>query len=399
MRLLLLSVFLMFAFGLQQTSAQSVIPSTPNCLQDPKQIACLIGKPINIKGLPPNIPGMSRPIGSLAKYCRENPNTKRCVEWRARTQAPTQLAGAGLNLPASWHFADPHPDALVAINFGALRRSPTAENLWSQIVAALNLDTSLVSSLSQLGELDQIWLTVHGGDVLVLAQGHLRVPDGFVRLTNDLTCWRISSTAAVFGRQNGVADAVDRLSSAVPASSPKIAVIRALMLQNDVSMVASRELVTANAMPIPGYNAVTGFSAAFALRDGLKLEARVDFANAPAARQTFAIFGRDQKGSPVHITPTLVGSSVRLALVVPQSELSSAVETALNGPAGKQLSNMARNLPRAQGQVSVQSPSGNSEQVTAGGETFGGSGLIRSIQGGEVEPQSAKTPDHAPSPQ
>lgn len=234
--------------------------------------------PQKLQPLPPptfkvsNILGTSKTYRTLADYCHDHPKSPRCLN----PQSQIVIPGTGLNLLATWRFAHPHPDALAGINLAALRQSTTAQKLLTAISTAMHVDLSQYSgSLNQLGQLDQVWLSLSGNDPLFLLQGQLRIPEGFFSLGNGMTLWRISKTAVLRGHEQSVRDAVERLSS--PASTTPATGVLApgSTALNDFWMTGTPKLLASQAGVVPMSKDMTSYSATLSLRSGLQASVKL----------------------------------------------------------------------------------------------------------------------------
>jgi hypothetical protein len=305
------------------------------------------------------ISGRSRPVPD------RQPNT--ILEPRLQANQPVVEA---LSLPADWRFAHPHPDALMAIHVAALRQSSTLQELVARLPEPLQVNaTNVGSTLKQIGEVDQAWISMQSGDLLTLLQGRLNFPPGFVELGNGMTSYRISSTAVVLGRAASVAEAVQRLANAGAVLSPTVRRMKVLGAENDVWFSGTP---AALAMPavMPLSNDLTGLSLALALHDGLKLQLRLNSGTLAGARRLLAAMRKNPAlpDSSVSVDTQLEGTSVRLTLSVDKTELSKALDRALAAPLGQQLTAMAATSARSTNKVVIQGLPGGTQEVQGFGQ-------------------------------
>ena len=274
----------------------------------------------------------------------------------------------GLSLHADWRFAHPHPDMLMAIGVADLRQSSTLQELLARLPEPLQASArDIERQLTQLGELQEAWISVRSEDFLALLQGQLNLPSGFVQLGNRTTSYRITKTSVVIGRQDSVADAVERLSGTRAALSPSARRMNELGAGNDVWVTGTRAPMTIPAVT-PLAKDLTGFSFGLALRDGLKLQMNLNSGTTAGARRLLEAVNKNpnRQQSPVNVDMQLENRSVRLSLAVGKAELMKAFGEALSSPWGQQLTAMAA-AERSKNKVVIQGlPAGPTEVLSSG---------------------------------
>ena len=292
---------------------------------------------------------------------------------RANRQAAKVLA-----LPADWRFAHPNADLLMAIHVAALRQSSTLQELLARLPEPLQVNArNMGSMLAQVGELDQAWLSMRSGDFLTLLQGRLNFPPGCVQLPNGTASCRISNNAVVFGRAASVAGAVQRLSRPDAVLPPSIRRMKQLGAENDVWLSGTRAMLATPAI-MPHSNDLTGLSLALALRDGLKLELRLNSGSVLGARRLLAAMRKNPPvpDSPMSVDTQLEGTSVRLRLAVDKMELAKALDRALAAPLGQRLMAMAATSARSANQFVIQGLPGGPKEVQPIGQLTPAPGTV-----------------------
>jgi hypothetical protein len=207
---------------------------------------------------------------------------------------------------------------------------------------------SVGSQLRQVGDVEQAWLSIRSHDFLALLQGRLNFPAGFVQLGNGMASYRISRTSVVLGRTAAVAQAVQRLSRATTTPSLVSRRMKALSTGNAISMSGTQALLNAQSMmPVPEFNDLSGFSFNLALRDGLKLQLRLNSDTAAGARRLLDTVRKNATAteSPISANTELEGTSVRIAVAIPRADLLQSFDNALASPMGQRLTAMASAQP------------------------------------------------------
>jgi hypothetical protein len=281
-------------------------------------------------------------------------------------------------LPADWRFAHPNADLLMAIHVAALRQSSTLQELLARLPEPLQVNArNMGSMLAQVGELDQAWLSMRSGDFLTLLQGRLNFPPGCVQLPNGTASCRISNNAVVFGRAASVAGAVQRLSRPDAVLPPSIRRMKQLGAENDVWLSGTRAMLATPAI-MPHSNDLTGLSLALALRDGLKLELRLNSGSVLGARRLLAAMRKNPPvpDSPMSVDTQLEGTSVRLRLAVDKMELAKALDRALAAPLGQRLMAMAATSARSANQFVIQGLPGGPKEVQPIGQLTPAPGTV-----------------------
>jgi hypothetical protein len=295
-------------------------------------------------------------------------------------------AAKALSLAASWSFAHPNADLLMAIRASALRESPILQDMLAQLPPALQADAQKIgNAIRQLGEVDQAWLSTRSGDYLLLLQGRLNLPAGFVAAGNGMTSYRISSTAVVLGPGDSVAHAVERLAAQQGPPSKLARRIAQLAATNEICMSGTRALLDARAgMAKPGMsqagasqaatsklsNDLTGFSLGLGLRNELKLDLLLDYASLSGAQHALAEAREKPSpaGSSVHVAAQLEGTSVRMTLAIERAELTKAMHGALAGPLGNQLSILTASPALAADTTMAYKSADGTKQIAPGGQ-------------------------------
>ena len=340
------------------------------CFDNPKAPTCVNGKPLKMEDF-------NKGLLYKPRVVPRGP--------RVQTIQPMPPVTQTLQLRADWRFAHPGAELLAGIDVAALRQSQTVRNLLAKLAAEPQIaPAELDKMLAQASGVDQAWLSLRAGDFLLLLQGRLELPPGFVKLPNGMTSYRISNSAVVLGREESVAAAVQRLkgrtSAQASAALPKIAELSganqlwfigtAALIQQALKQAQPARPGTptagGRATPAPVTADLTGFSVGMRLRDGYHMDALLKFSSPAAARRMFASAGGSTPGfaSPLHpSTPTtgapgtpetlprnegamkltsgVEGSSVRVTLTIQQAELLGLVDKALASPGGQKLRDLA----------------------------------------------------------
>ena len=274
-----------------------------------------------------------------------------------------------LSLPADWRFAHPHPDMLIGIRVSTLRQSSTLQELLSRLAIPLQENAqNLARILRQIGQLDQVWVSIRSSEFVGLVQGQLNFPPGFVELSNGMSSYRISNTAVVIGKSSSVAEAVQRMSNAAPA--PALARrMKEIAADNDLWFTGTRALkiVPAN-VHIP--DDITDMSLSASLRDGLRIQMRLNSGTVAGARRLLADLHKNPvpSDSKFRLDTELVGTSVRLELAIAKSDLLQAVDKALASPIGQQLTKMAVESAQSSNKIVVQGMPGGSKEIRPSGQ-------------------------------
>jgi hypothetical protein len=325
------------------------------CFDNPHAPTCSDGKPLKMLDLKPayKVPPNLLPEGNRATVRTEK----------------VHPAVKPLALAADWRFAHPQPDLLVGMNVGALLQSASVRQLLTQFAGQLQISPAkLDEMLRQAGEVDQAWMSLHGGDSLLLLQGRTTFPAGLVRMPDGKACYRISSTTVVIGKETSVVAAVQRLKNPAAAASEPARRMKELGADNQLWLtgtkagLAQAKFKSANAD-------VTAFSLGMRLRDGYHMEAILKTASTAAARRLLASANEHSPlaDSAMKITTALEGTSVRLTLRIEQAELSRVLDKALAGPAGQKLKALAA-VANQPGTLTIHGASGSSQQLQSSGQ-------------------------------
>ncbi|HEX3322209.1 MAG TPA: hypothetical protein VHR84_16000 [Terriglobales bacterium] len=286
---------------------------------------------------------------------------------------PVQSAGVqavpALSLPAAWSFAHPNADLAIAIHVAALGQSPTLQQLFARLPESVQVNAqSLTRQLRQIGDVDEAWLSIHGGDFVGLVQGRTNFPPGFVQLANGMSSYRISKTAVVFGKPASVSAAVERLAhSAVPAALSRR--MKAECIGTEICMSGTAALLsTQSTMQFANAKNLSGFSFGLSLREGLKVQVRLNSTTVVGARRLLSEINKStqQPDAPVNVTAQLDGTSVRMNVTIPQAQLLEAFDKGMASPAGQRLTAMASTPPS--NKITIQGLSGGSKELQINGQ-------------------------------
>jgi hypothetical protein len=274
-----------------------------------------------------------------------------------------------LALPATWSFAHPGADMLMAIDVAALQQSSVLQQMLTRLPEAVQVNArNFAGQLKQLGDVEKAWLSIRSGDFLALLQGRLNFPPGFVQLANGMASYRISKTAVVLGRSAAVSQAEERLSHTSAATSLISRRMTTLSTGNAISMTATRALLKSQAMvPASQSKDISGFSFAMGVRDGLNLDLRMNSDTVAGARRLFETMQKNATAadSPVKASSKLEGTSMRITAAIPREELLLSFDKALASAMGQRLMAMA-SAPT--NKVVVQGLPGGAKEVQTSGE-------------------------------
>lgn len=344
------------------------------CTDNPHAPACNNGKPLAAKALPPDLSKAAgycvnnAKVAGCSAYCKDNPKAFVCIDMKPKTPPPPpggaaqpavpaeeerdpneptlvvipdppveRLPGSKtLSLPASWRFAHPHADMMMAVNLTAVRRSAAAQVVIDQVAARLNLTPGeFQAAMEKIKGADHYWVSMDAGDTLILLQGKMDYPTGFVALGNGTACYRISKTAVVLGREASVAAAVRRLqekSGPEPAAVQQVKHLSGevdLWIQGTRTMLAKLNLTTKS-------NAPSSYLLAANFHGGLKIDLQLNYPTADQARRTLQTL----HGSPIsslQMSSEIDGASLGVKFAADQAVLSTALGKILSTPPAKQL--------------------------------------------------------------
>src|SRR5262249_25568851 len=247
--------------------------------------------------------------------------------------------------PATWSFAHPGADMLMAIDVAALEQSSVLRQMLTRLPEAVQVNArNFAGQLKQIGEVEKAWLSVRSGDFLALLQGRLNFPAGFVQLGNGMASYRISKTAVVLGHTAAVTQAIQRLSHATSAASLASRRMATLNAGNAIFVSGTRSLLNAQStVPVSELNDLSGFSFGAALRDGLNIDLRLNSNTVAGAQRLLQAIRKNEtaRSSGADATAQVQGTSVRIAFSVPQAELLQSFDKALASPMGQRLVAMA----------------------------------------------------------
>jgi len=247
-----------------------------------------------------------------------------------------------LAIPASWRFAHPNADVLVGINAAALRDSATLHWLAQRLSGPLQVKPEeLEARLAQTRGIDQCWVSLHSGDVLLLLQGRLDYPEGFVRMPDGMSSYRISRSAVLLGSERSVAAAFQRLAHAsLGKSAAETQMIQAAG-DHDLWFSGTRGVF----LPIQLaslYRGLSSYSGGIRLQDGIRIGATLKYATEDAARRSVGWLQESSSLKGVaRVSGQIEANTVQLLLAVPQARMAESVDRALAQPWGKQLTTLA----------------------------------------------------------
>lgn len=344
------------------------------CTDNPHATTCVNGKPPTGQSLTPQLgqaAGYCRNNAKVAgceQYCKQNPKAFVCIDTKPQSNpapqnanqqpaAPAQPApdpnapkfvilpdppveqlpgSKNLSLAASWRFAHPHADMMMAVNLTALRRSPAAQSLLEQLTTRLNITPGeLEAAMEKIKGVDHYWVSFDSDDTLILLQGKMNFPTGFVDLGDGMTCYRISKTAVVLGHEESVAAAVRRLQQKGGAEPTDILQVKQLGGEIDLWIQGTRAMLSKLKMTTAS-NAPSSYLLAANFRDGLKIDLQLNYATVDEARRTVDTL-RSSPVSSLHMSSEIEGTSVRVKFAVDRAQLSNAVGKAMATPQGKGL--------------------------------------------------------------
>jgi hypothetical protein len=417
--LCLVSVVVSGAVRAQDSSTKAYSTREEYCRDNPKAPTCVNGKPRKMSDL-------NKAPNPLVSYCLKNPDAPECVpsnksKAKSSHAAPDSAtaqsshaesgpAAAGsataqgsapaanpaapapgsvvpastiLTVPeeehqashalitdrplaASWRFAHTNPDVLVEINAAALRQSSTVQRLLAQLTGPLQLKQSdLESRMAQAREIDECWISLRAGDPLILLQGRMDFPAGFVTMANGMASYRISKTAVVLGSESSVTAAVQRLAHARGTESPTARQMIQMAADNDFWMAGTRAFVP-QAQKTPLYKGLEGYSVGISLRDGLKFALKLKYADLARATQVMtSLQNSPLPESLAHISSRIDGTTVHVGFAVDQTTLSAALDRALAEPWGKHLTAMATKSMATSDQIVITGSTGGTKQLKA----------------------------------
>ncbi len=346
------------------------------CTDNPHATTCVNGKPPAAQKMTPELSQATQAAGycrtnakvaGCAQYCKQNPKAFVCIDTKPQNNPPPSTAqppaapaqpdvdpnapkfviipdpplehlpgSQNLSLPASWRFAHPHPDMMMAVNMTALRKSPAAQSLIGQVTTRLNMTPGeLEAAMEKIKGVDHYWASFHADDTLLLLQGKMDYPTGFVSLGDGMTCYRISKTAVVLGHQASVAAAVQRLQQKAGAEPADLQQVKQLggeidlWIQGTRAMLSKLKMTTASKTP-------SSYLLAASFHDGLKIDLQLNYASADEARRAVDTL-RSSPVSSLHMSGEIEDTSVRVNFAVDRAEVSNAVGKVAATPQGKRL--------------------------------------------------------------
>lgn len=342
------------------------------CTDNPHADTCVNGKPPTGKDLTPQLTQAAGFCRNNAKaagcgdFCKQNPKAFVCIDTKPATPPPPptkavapaapaepppdpnapkfviipdppveHLAGSkNLSVAASWRFAHPHPDLTMAVNLSALRKSPAAQSLIQLVTARLNITPGeLEAAIEKIKGVDHYWVSMKGDDTLILLQGKMSYPTGFVSLGDGMTCWRISKTAVVLGHAAPVAAAIQRLQHPADTEPAGVQQVKELGGEVDLWIQGTRTMLSRLKLTADS-NAPSSYFVAASFHDGLNIDLQLNYASADEARRA-AVALRSSPLSSLHMSGEIEETSVRISLAVEQAQLSNAVGKVLASAQGK----------------------------------------------------------------
>jgi len=242
---------------------------------------------------------------------------------------PSVIAVDGID----WRFADPAADAIIGFNFSGLASSQVARSLITQLGDKLN-DSDIQKILSGLSAMDQVAISVHGGQVLVLATGgvadaHLPNPEP------GLKAEAVSGNAMLIGPVDAVDQALKRMATKGPASelAPAAAELQA---NSEYWAVASSAFLG----PQAASAGVQRFALAISVRNQLGSRLIVEFNGTPS-QDALRLW-------PAAGTPTSAGNTVHYDFSVTAENSQQAFAQLAGSPLGRPLAPLMKvglNLP------------------------------------------------------
>jgi hypothetical protein len=208
------------------------IPQAPNfmekvCAQNPNGPMCENGRPRkNIDmdmrkalGVGSINPGSGSRTASPAKSGSQG---QRGV---AASRPLIQAATVPLGEP-DWTFAHPNPDLVLSVRFGSLMRSALVQSLVQEFAKSFGASTSAMNWKQMegaAGEMEQVCLSMKGGDVLILLSG--KVPAQLKRAqqaSKEMFVQPLSPDQVLLGSVDSIAAAARRIAAAPTAESKKL---------------------------------------------------------------------------------------------------------------------------------------------------------------------------------
>jgi hypothetical protein len=113
---------------------------------------------------------------------------------------------------------------------------------------------------------------------------------------------------------------------------------------------------------------LSGFSFGLSLREGLKVQVRLNSTTVVGARRLLSEINKStqQPDAPVNVTAQLDGTSVRMNVTIPQAQLLEAFDKGMASPAGQRLTAMASTPPS--NKITIQGLSGGSKELQINGQ-------------------------------
>ncbi|MBV9670841.1 MAG: hypothetical protein JOZ43_07810 [Acidobacteriales bacterium] len=296
------------------------------------------GQPI--KGLDLSHTDLSHLTDSTYPYCAKHPKSPGCGaydQFNNHPQRPAHVLRAAqqpeVEVPASWHFAHPTPDAVFGINVASLRQSPALHALLAQLAATFKIDPAeLDRQLSQVNDVDQCWVSIRSKDVLVLIQGHVNLPAGFVQQPNGMTSYQLSKDAFLLGKQESVRTSLERMLNAHSSVTPTMTKMKALAKGNDLWFSGTSAL-----MP-QAPDGISGYSGTFSFQQDLNLGLNLRFTTEQKAREMLAkMQERQSVPDGVNVSSEVEGTVLNVKVAVSQAKMSDALQKLLAQPWAQQL--------------------------------------------------------------
>ena len=249
----------------------------------------------------------------------------------AEAVTPSVIAVGGID----WRFVDPAADAIVGFNFGGLGSSQAARNLIAHLGAGDKLaDTEVHKILGALSGMDQVVISVRGGQALVLVTGG--VTDASLPSPEPgLKAEAISGNAMLIGPVDAVDQAMRRMATTGPVSELARSAAD-LPAKSDYWAVGSGAFLG----PPAASAGVKRFALAIAVRSEPGSHLALEFNAVPD--------GEALRRWPAFGTATSDGNAVQYDLTMRAEDLPQVFSQIAASPAGLPLSRLLRmglNLP------------------------------------------------------
>jgi hypothetical protein len=332
------------------------VKDTEMCRQDPANVLCNPGKPIEFQDLKvaPARP-LPRPVAA---------ETSRVT--------PAHVVPATIDLTkVDWRFAHPKPDLLLSINVGSIVRSPfLAQSLQESFNMTSDVDRAKIDLiLKMVGTVERVQVSLHSTqvkndpDFLVLVTGHL---DSMVRqmLTQQskgsaVVSREISSNAILFGKASLIDQAVRRMSGVTAPFIANDLSSSDLWIAGDTGLLKGS---TNTPLP-PGVDTLKRFSLGMNFRDPVELNINLSMLNEDGAEKMMAMYNlltaqaAQTPEAAVLVNASKVdrqGSEIHFRFSAPLAMLQSQMKSAGVGKGAAGLDLGAGRLPALLGMLGMQ---------------------------------------------